>query len=39
MPGVLGGVLGAISAAASDMAFGDNTSAQYNAFSAMIPVA
>lgn len=37
MPGVLGGALGAISAACSDAAFGEGTAEQINAFAAMAP--
>ena len=38
MPGVLGGIIGAISASFSGAAFGDGTAEQFNAFAAMAPV-
>jgi hypothetical protein len=37
MPGVLGGLIGAVSAAASSSAFGEGTAEQFNAFAAMAP--
>jgi hypothetical protein len=39
LPGVLGGLLGAVSAAASSAAFGEGTAEQHNAFPAMMPIA
>ena len=38
MPGVLGGALGAFSAAFSNSAFGEHKAEQFNAFNAMAPV-